>query len=348
MARAEELVIGRWADVLAATGIPESALSGRNTPCPLCGGKDRFRWNRGKELWVCTHCTEGKYAGGFRLLMDYARLPFWEAADHVRALLGTGPANSAASIAPRTRVVAHKEMTEEERGKRLARIRTFVDQAKPVKAGDPVDRYLRQRVRGAEPEMLEDILHHPHLPYWQAKDGGGYELLGTYPAMLAIARNAKGEVVQLHKTYLTSGGEKAPVPCPKKTDLGVGETAFAIRIFQITGEQTVMGIAEGIETALAASQRHHIPVWPTLNGASMARFEIPAELRERIHLVRIFQDNDPWAFRMVKGVQRRYRPGQEYAQQASAKLKSQGVRTLIVTPARTGQDMADLHQQVTA
>jgi putative DNA primase/helicase len=33
-----------WPRVLAQLGIPESALRNKHSPCPACGGKDRFRF----------------------------------------------------------------------------------------------------------------------------------------------------------------------------------------------------------------------------------------------------------------------------------------------------------------
>lgn len=36
---------GNWKSILRQTGVPESALSGKHSPCPGCGGKDRFRFD---------------------------------------------------------------------------------------------------------------------------------------------------------------------------------------------------------------------------------------------------------------------------------------------------------------
>ena len=33
---------GRWLSILTAAGIPNDCLTGKNGPCPKCGGKDRF------------------------------------------------------------------------------------------------------------------------------------------------------------------------------------------------------------------------------------------------------------------------------------------------------------------
>ena len=36
---------GRWPGILTALGVPAKALRNRHGPCPVCGGKDRFRFD---------------------------------------------------------------------------------------------------------------------------------------------------------------------------------------------------------------------------------------------------------------------------------------------------------------
>ena len=35
---------GHWTPLLGALGVEDRVLSGRNQPCPLCGGTDRFQY----------------------------------------------------------------------------------------------------------------------------------------------------------------------------------------------------------------------------------------------------------------------------------------------------------------
>lgn len=37
--------IGRWPDLLTAVGI-DTPFNGKHGPCPACGGKDRFRFDK--------------------------------------------------------------------------------------------------------------------------------------------------------------------------------------------------------------------------------------------------------------------------------------------------------------
>src|SRR5260370_38280875 len=45
----------RWVDILTALGVPTKFLNRRHGPCPMCGGKDRFRFidTDGKGTFFC-------------------------------------------------------------------------------------------------------------------------------------------------------------------------------------------------------------------------------------------------------------------------------------------------------
>jgi putative DNA primase/helicase len=59
----------------------------------------------------------------------------------------------------------------------------------------------------------------------------------------------------------------------------------AVRLFEAA---EVMGVAEGIETALAASIIHGVPVWATLSTANLLRFQPPPMCKKLI----VFGDAD--------------------------------------------------------
>ena len=68
-----ELLRGRWKDILVQLGVPPEHLTGKQTPCPACGGDDRFcfddRTKRGD--YICRQCGAGD---GFSLLQ---KIHFW-------------------------------------------------------------------------------------------------------------------------------------------------------------------------------------------------------------------------------------------------------------------------------
>jgi hypothetical protein len=103
------------------------------------------------------------------------------------------------------------------------------------------------------------------------------------PAMVAAVQRPDGKIVSVQTTLLTLAGRKAPVAIPRITTgaLGVGAVRF--------GKATdVLGLAEGIETALSAMQLTDVPTWACLGAGRMHRIAIPDHVRE-LHL---FGDND--------------------------------------------------------
>jgi putative DNA primase/helicase len=148
-----------------------------------------------------------------------------------------------------------------------------------VRPDDATDRWLRHRGVGMDsyPSCLRTS---PREQYRDAATG----IVSTHPAMLAMVRDAKGKPVTVHRTYLTYGGEKALVAHPRKALSPYGRSP-SIRLSPIA---PVMGIAEGIETALAAARLFRIPTWSVLNACGIESFEPPPGCEQLF----IFADND--------------------------------------------------------
>jgi putative DNA primase/helicase len=103
------------------------------------------------------------------------------------------------------------------------------------------------------------------------------------PAMIAGVQRPDGQVVAIQTTVLTPKGTQAAVSVPKITTgaLGNGAVRFA-------AAAEVMGITEGVETALSAQTMAEIPVWASLGCQRLHRIELP-ELVQEVH---VFGDND--------------------------------------------------------
>ena len=52
---------GRWKEILPQFGIDPKFLTNRHGPCPLCRGKDRFRFDDkdGSGSYFCNQCGPG-------------------------------------------------------------------------------------------------------------------------------------------------------------------------------------------------------------------------------------------------------------------------------------------------
>jgi len=91
-----------------------------------------------------------------------------------------------------------------------------------------------------------------------------------------------------------------------------------------------MGIAEGIETAIAASVMYGIPVWSAINAHNLAKWEPPAITQS----VTVFGDNDE----SFTG------HAASYSLARRLKLKHK-LDVRVVIPETAGQDWADVLAQ---
>ena len=69
--KAHDQFLGQWATVLGNYGC-QLPSGRRHGPCPVCGGKDRFRFDdkNGRGTWFCSQC-EPSSGGGLRLLSRF-------------------------------------------------------------------------------------------------------------------------------------------------------------------------------------------------------------------------------------------------------------------------------------
>lgn len=337
---AEDLAYGRWPEILAAAGMDQPYLTGRSGPCPYCGGKDRYQFHKGNGgRYVCRNCTEGRYRSGFDLLMRHmGYASFQEAANHVREYFNIAPRGEQPRYVERPKMDREiGALSPELVLRRVGKMKAIWSASRPVQSGDPVALYLSRRVPGLR-SVPKEVHFHPALEYWDPPEtmDGRPTLRGRYPAMVVRGFDPKGELVQLHKTFLTSDGYKADVPNPKKTDVGVGSNSFALRMGDPTDGE--LGICEGIETGLASMLlRPGIPVWPCHSAGVLANFVVPEHLRGAVKRVLIFSDCDARA-------QNGRRAGQEASAKVAASLRKDGYRSLILQPAKVGTDMVDLVQ----
>jgi putative DNA primase/helicase len=103
--------------------------------------------------------------------------------------------------------------------------------------------------------------------------------------LVAEVRDMAGEPVTLHVTYLQNGNKIAADDSRKLLSPCTGREGCAVRLMP-PGE--VLGIAEGIETALSAAALDGVPVWAALNTSLLAKFVPPAG----VTTLRIYADRD--------------------------------------------------------
>ena len=249
---------------------------GKHVPCPVHGGKDGLRLYKDFQETggaVCNTC--GSFSNGLALL---GWINNWSFRDTLKAvdehLSGTASyeahgntynIHSSKARTPIVRMPCTKKKQSIIKTLALCHNTHFL-----------LDNYLNHRGLNALAGYIpSDIKAVESLAYWH--EG---KLLGASPAMIGIVRNLAGEIVTLHRTYLTDQGFKAKVPAPKKLMAPPisGETAgCSIQLYKPT---TQLAITEGIETALAVHLSTGIPVWAAISANLLEKVQIPLSVEE--------------------------------------------------------------------
>ena len=147
------------------------------------------------------------------------------------------------------------------------------------------------------------------------------------PAMVACFQTPDGTYVGIHRTFLDPAGDgKADVPEPKKFSRVLYPGALSGSAIRLQDHTGVLGLAEGIETAMAVFQVTGTPTWSVGSAGGMATFIPPATVRQ----VDIWADNDAlWV-------------GQTAAAKLALRLLDAGIPTRVMIPPVTGTDWLDL------
>jgi putative DNA primase/helicase len=285
-------------------GIDEKHLTGKHCACPVCGGRDRFRFDdqEGRGTFYCSGCGAGD---GMQLALAYTGKPFAEVAREVERLAG--------SLRP-----AATRPERSDADKRAALRRVYAE-SQPIQRGDEVCSYLAGRGLALH-DLPTGLRLHPGLPYYDAG-----KLVGKWPAMLGIVTSPTGQALSIHRTYIQDC-TKAPVSASKKLMQGYPLAGGAIRLTPVSER---LGIAEGIETALAADELFEVPTWACISTAGMESFEPP----EKVKHVIIFADHDlNFA-------------GQSAAYRAAHKLAMKGIEVEVIVPPEPGDWLDELNRR---
>lgn len=323
-----------WTDFLESQGIGSGYLNKKHGPCPMCGGKDRFRYinKKGDGDFICNTCTP-KGGDGFDFLMKFRRLEFAEVCRLLEKFLGIVPGYEANRVVPEhTKIANQKTETAEDIEKVSQRKERYLkevwDGSQDIAEGDVVHQYLT-KTRGLKTWNSDVLAFHPGLTY-QSREK---ERL-LFPAMLAIIQNVEGKNVSIHRTYLTPiTHQKIPAEIGEARKLMSSRytpNGCAIRLAEpIDG---VLGLAEGIETALFCMQESKLPTWSTMSHVFMPMVKIPSH----VHTVYIFADNnsrDPKTGRQV---------GQESATELAKRLVEEKKKVFLVIPPDPDKDWLDM------
>jgi len=248
---------GKWLSIFDYFGIDTNGS--KPGPCPICRGKDRFVYDNksGNGDYFCRKCGPGD---GLALIEKTTGLGFKEVIKKVDELSG--------SVKPK--------IIKEKNGYDVRKmLNDLWSSASELTGSDMVSKYLHSR---------GIVYHAENVRYCESC----YEsdTKSKMPAMIAKIQSPDGRPIAIHRTYL-DGNKKAEIISPKKiTPATEGLNGSAIRLRNHAGY--TMGIAEGIETAMSASQLWGVPVWSVVNTSIMQTWTPPENIKKII----IFGDND--------------------------------------------------------
>ncbi len=245
--------VGKWLGILKEFGFTEAELSGKHGPCPLCEGKDRFRYTDYKRNgdYFCSGCGPGS---GFDLVMGRMNIDFGRAAQEIDKVLGT---DIEEVFKPRIDIEKRR------------RDMNYLWQHATDRA--LVSEYLWSRGI-TQGQRMRDLRGHPQMFLRDSSE--------RHRAMLALIRNAKGEPVSIHRTYIDLGLRK--VMPPLETIKGC-----AIRLGSTSPDEKLI-IGEGIETVMSGMEEFGGAGYACISAGNMEEVIVPEGVKDVI----ILADND--------------------------------------------------------
>lgn len=230
-------------------------------PCPRCQGKDRFSINLKEQVFNCRGAGGGD---GIALVMHTQGVEFVEACEFIN---GDPPPRADKSAPPRPvddRIEreraeerendqrAKDEADAKAKAKKAMTAASIFEGAKPI-AGTLADAYLRGRKLAYSYEAVADLRFAPALEYrgYADPDARDETPLGVFPCMVAAMRNAAGEIVGIHRTYLDSR-KPEKLKTPGDSGRNLAKKMFGQKgLIRLGPARPIMAIGEGIETTLA-------------------------------------------------------------------------------------------------
>ena len=154
---------------------------------------------------------------------------------------------------------------------------------------------LNRKIRTIDNNALR---FHPNLPHPKDKK--------YYPTLVAKISDSHGKMVAIQRIFLDSdvirnGGYKFPLK-PTKPQLGKSGNS-AVKFGQFG--QGVLGIAEGVESALTLYQELQIPVWACLGSSNFSNIQLPP--LEIVDTIKLFPDGDKAGLKALIKASKNYR-----------------------------------------
>lgn len=249
---------GAWRQTLEGYGckLPNGRHHG---PCPVCGGKDRFRFDDkdGRGTWFCSQC-DPQSGGGLLLLSRYLGKPTIEVA---KELIGQ---DMPRTVAPVRKHSATDEQMRDEMRKRAKRGAEIL---------------MEHSQKASHPYMDGKGLYGEWLVNNQIMMGADQEKIEP-GALLLVPAYKDGELVNIQK--ITVEGKKRPI-------YG-GDMSGVCHIISGTGK--IVAITEGFATGVTVNRMTNATTYVAFNTGNLMAITAQARAENPGSNVVIFADND--------------------------------------------------------
>lgn len=249
---------GAWRSTLEGYGC--QLPSGRHHgPCPVCGGKDRFRFDDkdGRGTWFCSQC-DPQSGGGLLLLSRYLGKPTIETA---KELLGQDMPRTVAPV--RKHAVSDEQMREELRKRAAKGAKMLMEKSHAASHA-----YMDGKGLSGEWSVSSEIMM-----------GSDNERIEP-GALLLVPVFKNGELVNVQK--ITAEGKKRPI-------YG-GDMAGVCHV--IDGPGKIVAVVEGFATGVTVNRMTNAKTYVAFNTSNLHSITEQARAENQESTLVIFADND--------------------------------------------------------
>ena len=288
----------RWDAIIPALA-PELAQAfdkiGRHVKCPHHKGATERNLRVPPKFvpdggMICNTC--GTFADGFAVLMWSRGWTFHEAVCEVAGYLhGYNAARTPEQLdreveLRRKRLVAQEKARQDEDRRTRRSLNAVWKASVPLTAivAEPGRLYLLHRGLIRIPRTAE-IRFHPELTY---RDQDSGTVRGRFAALIARVRTVSGQPGSLLRLYTNAAGDKLPWEDRKKLMAHPSSTVLTGGAIHLGPVARVLGVAEGLETALAVTELFGISCWATYSATMLENFVPPPGVEKVV----VFADKD--------------------------------------------------------
>ncbi len=307
---------GNWIDIvnsIVPSVVPATQKPGRHVSCPVHGGKDGFRVAKDfNHSGVAFSNQDGTFGNGFKLLSWLLKVSYREALELVDGYFN--------GVEYGSNVVDFKPV-QKSSSFEFSKVLKLWSSGKTIQQGylsgsvafKATQAYFKSRGLNIGLVANQDVRLVDELIYGSDKNGA----MIRCPGFICAVRNASGEIQTLHRFYLTEDGAKAAVDNPRKL-MGIAnhKSVSGASIQFGRPNDGILGIAEGLETALSVVAATGMSCWSAISAHGIESFEPSVG----VHTVVVFADKD------------RSLTGARAATALKERLETSGIKVIRVFP----------------